>query len=263
MITKLQVLKSYYLLDKCNLTLGELQNGTHVERLVKKGRKPKDQIDKRPIVHTIRQIKATGIPASTLKRLQNREIKLGRTTARKLSAMYDRLMYQKLREAGANYKEARKLKSNSPDKIKEITSKYQKTAKKIQAIYEQKYHDAVKAFKKQERDKLKPGKPSKPPKAPPPSKPLPPPTPYEREDLEDVSFEDTDIPSSYGGADLESYLDEDEPELPEEQYVEPELKEPPPDDYPTLDEVLFGMGESDHLYSEWDGVVEAYGGIKH
>lgn len=175
--------------------------------------------------------------------------------------MYDRLMYQKLRGAGASYKEARRLKSNNPDKIKEIISKYHKSAVAIQAIYEQKYYDAVKAYKKQERDKLHPPKALPVPKAPKPSKPLP---VSDREDLDEVSFESQDIPSSYGESDSSSYLDEDEEDLPEEQYHEPEpLTEPPLNDYPSLDEVLFGMGESDHLYSEWDGVVEAYGGIKH
>lgn len=263
MITKLQIQKAYYLLDKCKLSLGELQNRTVVERLVKKGRKPSDDIDRRPIVRTIRRIKGTGIPASTLKRFQEREIKLGRTSARKLSSMYDRLMFQRLRGAGANYKEARRLKSNSPDKIKVIISKYTRAATKIQHNYEQLYYDRLKAFQKQERDKAKPPKPSKPLKPDKPSKP----SKLPERPGDDDSFERQVLLSQYEGDAEDTYLDEQDeqdaegtytPEYAPEAPVQP-LTEPPLNDYPSVDEVIFGMGESEHLYSEWDDIADTSG----
>lgn len=256
MITKLQIQKSYFLLDKCHLSLGQIQNHTVVERLAKKGHKPKEGSDLRPIVRTIRRIKGTGIPASTLQKFQRREIKLGRTSARKLASMYDRLMFQKIRAAGANQKEARRLKSSSPDEIKKIISTYHRAAVKIQQNYENSYYESVKAFKRQEREKLKPKKPPKPVPSPKPSK-----KPEEMTDAEEESFERMSIQSIYAGTDEDTYLDEDIEEVPE--FEEPhELKEPPLNDFPTLDEVIFGMGHSDHLYSEWDSLADTSGVYK-
>lgn len=233
---KLQTLKVYHLLN--SLTLGELQSRTTIERPSKPGRKPKEGLDLRPIIRKVKIIKGTGIPASTLKKIQEQKIQPRTTTIKKLVSMYHRLQYQRLRAVGANQKDARKLKSFPPDKINSIISKYKKSAQKIQHNYETAYYDRVKEFKKSTV-------PQKPKKLPPiKEKPIP-----EYEDEEEIT-------SVYSGTD--TYLDEDEPEAVPETFIE-EIKEPPLNDYPSIDEIFYGMSISEHDYNEWEDIADTSG----
>jgi hypothetical protein len=232
-VRKTQAYKIAFLLDR--LTLGELQSRTTVTRLVKQGRKPKEGPDLRPIVKKVKIVKGTSIPASTLQKFKTLKIKPGKTSIKKLTSFYDRWQYQNLRAAGVNYRDAKNLKTYQPDKIKSIISKYISNAKKIQKNYELSYYDKVKAFKKQEI--------KKPKKLPPPA-PLP-------EYIPEESFE----PSTYSPED--TFLDiQDEEYIPETEISPDTISEPPPNDYPTLDEVLYGMSISDHLFSEWDDIFK-------
>lgn len=256
---KLTQHKIAYLFSK--LSLGELQGHTTVTRIVKAGRKPKEGVDNRPIVKRPRTIKGTGIPASTLKRIRDRKVTPSKQTIKRLTALYHRWQYHKLRASGANYKNAKSFKTHAPHKIKTIIQTYTRSARKIQYNYEQTYHDRVKAYRKQERDKLLPPKPVKPPKPPKPAKILKPifpdPTDEPLSYLPDHDEGDEPIVSTGIFDPSTTYLDttedEEEPEyVPEEPQ---ELSEPRTDDYPTLDEVLYGMSESEHDYNEWDDIA--------
>jgi hypothetical protein len=267
-ISTLQKYKIAFLLNQ--LPLGEIQSHTTVVRVVRIGRKPKKGIEwqqagQQFVKSKVKIVKGTGIPASTLSRIKNDpKVKLSRVTVKKLCNMYERLQFQKLRAAGANQKDAKKRKSYNPDKVKVFVSTYIKNAKKIQAHYEQSYYNTLKAFKKQERDKLKPSV-KKPPVKKPPAKPAPQKAPdyiprpedkfyYETEEIP------TDIESQAQFKDSETYIDtdayededEDRQEAPETQE---EIKEPPMNDYPSLEEVIFGMSESEHEYSDWDEIA--------
>jgi hypothetical protein len=264
---KLQLLKAYYLLDRMHLSLGELQSHTTVVRVVKQGRKPRkdaeDRVDRRPIVKKTKIVAGTRIPASTLKKFQDRTITPRKESLKKLAKMHDRVQYQRLRAAGANYKDARKLKSYPPEKVQGFINNYLKCAKKIQRNYEQTYIQKVKEYEKQERDKLKPPKPVKPVKPPKPSKPVKPPAKVPEFDGTD-DFNIVPPPEEIKSQVVdtgETYLDEEEyediPESSEPDYYE--IKPPVPDDYPNIDEVIYGMSESDHTQSEWEDIAESSG----
>jgi ABC-type uncharacterized transport system involved in gliding motility auxiliary subunit len=257
-ISKLQKDKIAFVLAK--LPLGAVQSRVTVERNIRVGRKPpkgqgESSIDRRPLVKRVKVVKGTGIPASTLKKFQSLEYSPKKTSIKKLVNFYERYQFQRLRAAGVNAKEAKRIKSYEHATIDKTISTFKKNAIKIQRHYENAYYKRVKDFKKQEREKLKPKKPVPPP--PPVKKPPRPPTPSTGE----LDFEDEELISVYSGTD--TYLDEDEEEQPEAVPAEaPELTEPPPNDYPSLDEIIFGMSESTHLESEWDGVTEAYAGVE-
>jgi len=251
--------KFAYLFEK--LSLGELQSHAAVSRLIKPGRKPKEGHDLRPIVRRVKVVKGTGIPASTLKRIKNLEIKPGKITTKKLLQFYDRWQYQNLRAAGANYKNAKKFKTQLPHDIKKKIKKYVQNARKIQGNYERTYYQKVKDYKKQEREGLK--KPPEEVSFPEPVEALEaieaPEAPEEHPEISDeegkpLVSEGVFIPS-------ETYLDTEDDEEPEPVYAEhvEYLTEPPQDDYPSLDEVLYGMSESDHDYNEWDDIADTSG----
>lgn len=252
---KLQQHKIAYLFSK--LPLGEIQSHTQVTRIVKAGRKPKEGPDIRPIVKRPRTIKGTGIPASTLKRIRDLEVKPSKKTVKRLINFYHRWQYHKLRASGANYKNAKSFKTHAPHKIKKIIQTYTRSARKIQHNYEQTYYERLKAYKKQEREKLQPPKPKKPPK---PSKKSAPLFPEPDETLSYLpEHEEGDEPLISTGVfdPSTTYLDTtDEEQEPDYAPEEPrELSEPPENDYPTLDEVLYGMSESEHDYNEWDDIA--------
>jgi len=248
--------KFTYLFEK--LSLGELQSHAAVLRLIKPGRKPKKGSDLRPIVLRVKIVKGTGIPASTLKRIKNLEIKPGKTTTKKLLQFYNRWQYQHLRAAGANYKDAKNFKTQLPHDITYKIKKYIQNARKIQYNYESTYYQKVKDYKKQEREGFKEPKIPAPPEEV--SFPEPSEVPEERPEISDeegkpLVSEGVFIPS-------ETYLDTEDDEEPEPVYAEhvERLTEPPQDDYPSLNEVLHGMSESTkHDYNDWDDIADTSG----
>lgn len=261
MVRKYQIANAHHLLN-LPFTNGEIQSRIVITRLVKQGRKPPTglgdaSIDRRPLIKRPKVIKGTRIPSSTLNRFllplkDKRHLRMGEKSVRKLSNMYERLQYHTLRASGVNQRDARRLKTSSPDQITKIISTYKKNAKQIQRNYEKAYRDRVKAFKKQEREKLKPSHVQ-------PSTETPQRVP-EFDGTDEISVDDSDYPleSVYAGAD--TFLDLDEEPEPEPELVySGGLSEPPSDDYPTFDEVLFGMSESMHGENDWEDIAETSG----
>lgn len=177
--------------------------------------------------------------------------------------MYENLQYNRLRASGVNKQDAKRIKHYEPDAVQTTISNYLRNAGKIQSNYEKKYHQDIKDYERQEREKLHPPepKPLKPPK-PPPKPPKQKPVPEDRFYEEILERPEKPLePRAFVYPEEEMFLEPDtEEEMERErEEVQFELKEPVKDDYPSLDEVIFGMSESKHLESEWDDIADTSG----
>lgn len=264
---QLQEQKLFYLLNSSHLSLGELQSKTIVQRVVKQGRKPpagSDIIDRRPIVRRPHVVKGTQIPASTLKCFQDGTKVPRKKSIKKLLLMYENIQYNRLRASGVNKKDAKRIKHYEPSAVQTAVSNYLRNARKIQANYEKSYEQKVKAYTKQEQEKLHPPKP----KPIPPSKSVKPSKQKPSTEQPDAFYDDLlkerePLPPGSKGyyyTDEEMYL-EPPSEPPVDSFPLPpeELQPPIPEDYPSLDEVIWGMSESNHLESEWDNIADTSG----
>ena len=86
-----------------------------------------------------KRVASTKIPASTIHRFQTGEYTPRERSIKKLSAFYDKLMYNKLRAVGVGEKDARRYRKLIPDKITPVFKDYRKWARQIQANYLSRY----------------------------------------------------------------------------------------------------------------------------
>jgi adenylate kinase family enzyme len=121
--------KASYIL--ATLSPGEIQSYTSINVPKKMGRKYDSNI-----ITIQRHVRGTNIPASTIKRMQNKTITPREPTIKKLAKMYERIMNTRLRAAGANKEDALKFKRYDPETISSQIRKYNQWSKKILHHYE-------------------------------------------------------------------------------------------------------------------------------
>jgi hypothetical protein len=132
MVRQQQVHKAYWMLR--NFTPGQLQAFALVDTPFKAGREEDSPITIKP-----KRVESTKIPASTIKRFQTGEYIPREKSIKKLSAFYDKFMYNKLRAVGAKREDARRYRKFTPDKITSVLQDYRKWAKQIQSNYMTRY----------------------------------------------------------------------------------------------------------------------------
>ena len=136
MVRQQQEHKAYWMLR--NFTPGQLQAFALVEIPFKAGRKEKAPITVKP-----KRVESTKIPASTIYRFQTGEFIPRERSIKKLSAFYDKYMYNKLRAVGANREDARTYRTLDPEKITPVLKDYRKWAKQIQSNYVSRYEQVT------------------------------------------------------------------------------------------------------------------------